>query len=174
MQPAVPSLALPEQVPATPKRPSQVVNESTASSQTGQHIVILMDRVSTGGTRHVAQFHRQTDGPMSAAERAKKKRVRASLFPKEHAVARSLDATRKREAKERAAEDSDAANDWQRQMTPTTAEKSLQSYRSKVVQSCMEWMLCAVEQAIAEDSVDRIVSTVQLQHVYQRGTWMYV
>ena len=110
---------------AAPKRPSQVVNESTAYSQTGQHIVISMDRVSTGGTRHVAQFHRQTDGPMSAAERAKKKRVRASLFPKEHAVARSLDATRKREAKERAAEDSDAANDWQRQMTPTTAQRSL-------------------------------------------------
>ena len=68
--------------------------------------------MSTGGTRYVAQLRRQqTDGPMGAAERAKKKRVCSTLFPSKHAAARARDATRKRDAKEQAAADSDAAYD---------------------------------------------------------------
>ena len=74
-------LALPQpgQAP-TPQRPSQIVHESTVPGETGQHAVIKMERVYIGGTRYVQQFRRQqADGPMTAAERAAKKRVRASL-----------------------------------------------------------------------------------------------
>ena len=50
-----------------------------------------------GGTRYSQQFQQQqTDGPMSASERAKKKRVRAALFPHQNAAARTRDAGRKR------------------------------------------------------------------------------
>ena len=74
-------VALPEQAPPTPQRSSQIVHESKAFTPTGQHVVVNMERVSTGGTRYVQQFQRQqADGPMSAAERAQKKRVRAALF----------------------------------------------------------------------------------------------
>jgi hypothetical protein len=144
---------------------------------TGQHSIVSMERVSTGGTQYVAQLRRrQTDGPMSAAERAKKKRVRSTLFPsKQHAAARARNATRKRDAKEQAAADSEAAydDDPVGMLTPTTAGKPLHRYRTKVVQSCVDWMLCAVEKAIAENTVDSIASTVQVQQVYRRGTWTH-
>ena len=87
---------------------------------------------------------------MSGAERAKKKRVRASLFPQECATARKKDRGRKRDAKERAAEDSDAAEDWAQQMTPTTSDTALQKYRWKVVQACVEQMLCTLERGGSE------------------------
>ena len=91
---------------------------------------------------------------MGAAERAKKKRVCSTLFPSKHAAARARDATRKRDAKEQAAADSDAAydDDPAEMLTPTTAGKTLHRYRTKVVQSCVDWMLCAVEKAIAENT----------------------
>ena len=58
-------LVLPGHAPATPQRPSQVVLESAALDETGQHEIIIMERVSTGGTRYSRQFQRQqTDGPM--------------------------------------------------------------------------------------------------------------
>ena len=167
-------LALPEHGQATPQRPSQIVHESTAPDDTGQHTVITMERVSTGGTRYVRQFQRQqADAPMSAAERAKKKRVRATLFPHKIAAARTKDRSRKRDAKLCAADDSDPDENPQ-QMTPTTAETVLQQYRRKSVQSCVDWMLCAVERAHAADTVDCDHFTVVPQHVYRGGVWMSV
>ena len=53
------ALPQPGQAPATPQRPSQIVHESTAPGETGQHAVITMERVSTGGTRYAQQFRRQ-------------------------------------------------------------------------------------------------------------------
>ena len=87
---------------------------------------------------------------MSAAERAKKKRVRLTrCFPASmllHALV-CRDATRKLDAKEQqqAAEDSDAAYDDNQagMLTPTTAGKTLHRYRTKVVQSCV-WIGCSV------------------------------
>ena len=65
----------------TPQRPSQIVHERKARGvpdDTGQYMFIAIERVSTGGIRYSQQFQRQqTDGPTSASERAKKKRVRA-------------------------------------------------------------------------------------------------
>jgi hypothetical protein len=82
---------------------------------------------------------------------ARKEEARAfnALFPSKHAAARARIATRKRDAKEQAAEDSDAAydDDQAGMLTPTTAGKTLHRYRTKVVQSCVDWMLCAVEKA---------------------------
>jgi hypothetical protein len=52
--------------------------------------------------------------------------------------------------------------------------KSLPAYESgAVMMSCVDWMLCAVEKAIAENTVDSIAFTVQVQHVYRRGTWTH-
>ena len=177
---------LPEQSPPSPPRSSHIVHERITMTPTGQHSIVSTERVSTSGTRYVAQLRRrQTDGPMSAAERAKKKRVCLTrCFPASmllHALV-CRDATRKRDAKEQqqAAEDSDAAYDDNQagMLTPTTAGKTLHRYRTKVVQSCVDWMLCAVEKAVAENTVDSIYRvsycvhcpTVQVQHVYRRGT----
>jgi hypothetical protein len=142
-------LTLPGHVPAKPQRPSQIMHESTAPDDTGQYIFITMERVSTGGTRYSQQFQRQqTDGgTMSVSERTKKKRVSAALFPHQNAAARTRDAGRKRDAKWRRREDSDAEDDWQCQLTPTTAESALQQHREKVVRSCVEWMVGVVERA---------------------------
>ena len=166
-------VALPEQAPPTPQRSSQIVHESKAFTPTGQHVVVNMERVSTGGTRYVQQFQRQqADGPMSAAERAQKKRVRAALFPQKVAAARTQDRTRKRDAKLCVADDSDP-DETPQQMTPTTAETVLQQYRRKAVQSCVDSMLCTVERAHAAGTVDPRHFIVVPQHVYFRGVWVW-
>ena len=119
------------------------------------------------------QFQRQqADGPMSAAERAQKKRVRAALFPQKVAAARTQDRTRKRDAKLCVADDSDPDENPQ-QMTPTTAETVLQQYRRKAVQSCVDSMLCSVERAHAAGTVDPRHFIVVPQHVYFRGVWVW-
>jgi hypothetical protein len=84
----------------TPKRPSQIVNESSPVLTDGrQHVVVVMERTSTGGTRRQAQFKRAAGGAMSGAERAHKKRVRASLFPQEQAAARARHAKQEQQAR---------------------------------------------------------------------------
>jgi hypothetical protein len=133
-------LALPQpgQAP-TPQRPSQIVHESTVPGETGQHAVIKMERVSTGGTRYVQQFRRQqADGPMTAAERAAKKRVRASLFPQNCASARTQDAARKRVAKQRTLDDAEREY-----------EQGMQQHRLKLAKSCVDWMVQCLERAHA-------------------------
>ena len=77
-----------------PDRPSQMVQERTVSTPRGQHVQVTLERVSTGGTRHQAQFERASTGPMSGAERMKKQRARCSLFPETQASAREKDAER--------------------------------------------------------------------------------
>ena len=72
---------------------------------------------------------------MSAAERAKKKRVRLSLFPEKHAAARKQDVARKLEAKERAL---DAA--------VREHEQDMRLYRLQLAASCVEWMVQYLEQ----------------------------
>ena len=84
--------------PASPLRPSQIVNETSAVSTCGQHIEVTLERVSTGGTKHQAKFTRAASGAMSGAERAQKKRVRATLFPQQLATSRRTDSDRKRAA----------------------------------------------------------------------------
>ena len=76
--------------PRTPPRPrpSQNVHESSPVLTDGrQHAIVVLERRSTGGTRHAAEFKKAASGPMSGAERAQKKRVRASLFPREQGAA---------------------------------------------------------------------------------------
>jgi hypothetical protein len=77
-----------------PDRPSQMVQEITVSTPRGQHVQVSLERISTGGTRHQAQFERASTGPMSGAERMKKQRARCSLFPETQASARENDAER--------------------------------------------------------------------------------
>ena len=87
---------------------------------------------------------------MSAAERAKKKRVRLTrCFPASmllHALV-CRDATRKRDAKEQqqAAEDSDAAYDDNQagMLTPTTAGKTLHRYSA--LSLLRNWLLGTAE-----------------------------
>ena len=71
------------------------VHESVTSSPEGNHVTVTMEQVSTGGTRHAAEFKRRSSGAMSDAERRKKARVRASLFPEKRAEALRTDAERK-------------------------------------------------------------------------------
>ena len=75
---------------------------------------------------------------MSAAERAKKKRVRLSLFPEKHAAARKQDVARKLEAKERAL---DAA--------VREHAQDMRLYRLQLATSCVEWMVQYLEHADA-------------------------
>ena len=95
--PALPAPAL------HPARPSQLVSETVGNTTPDkQHVVITLERTSTGGTRHEAQFKRAMSGPMSAAERTDKKRAKAFLFPKQWQQklerARRQDVERKRKA----------------------------------------------------------------------------
>ena len=83
----------------TPLRPSQIVRESAPAQTEDGHVVVVLKRTSTGGTRREAQFARAAIGPMSATERAQKKRVQASLFPQERIAAREKDAKRHRDAR---------------------------------------------------------------------------
>ena len=71
--------------PAAPPRPSQVVQESTSLSPEGRHIEVVMERVSTGGTRHQAHFRRSALTPMTGQERMAKNRARKSLFAEQAA-----------------------------------------------------------------------------------------
>ena len=68
-----------------------------------------MERVSTGGTRYAAQFKRSSAGAMSDAERRKKARVRASLFPEKCAESLRTDAERKHTSRTSRAHDADSA-----------------------------------------------------------------
>lgn len=80
-------------VASGPLRSSQIVTEKSVATPAGKHIKVTMERVSTGGTRYVAEFERAaTCGAMTAAERALKKRKRRTLFPG------AQDADRKRAA----------------------------------------------------------------------------
>ena len=82
----------------TPQRPSQIVHENSPQPTTnGRNVVVVLERRSTGGTRHEAQFRRAA-GTMSGAARKKMERVRASLFPQKQREARARDARRKRKA----------------------------------------------------------------------------
>ena len=76
---------------STPLRPpSHTVREISALTTGKKHILVKMERMSTGGTRRGAQFKRAAQGPMSAAARKRKERLRASLFPKHQAAARQV------------------------------------------------------------------------------------
>ena len=80
------------------RRLSQIVYEYESPTPTGQHIAVRLERTSTGGTRREAEFKRAASGPMSGAERANKKRCRATLFPEQQASVRKKDVQRKRRA----------------------------------------------------------------------------
>ena len=102
---ALPEQALAAEAPAavqrayTPSRKSQKVHESSPRpTPHGQHVTITLERTSTGGTRREAQFKKAATGPMSGAERAEKKRKRASLFPQQQASLRATDVLRKQKA----------------------------------------------------------------------------
>ena len=86
--------------PAAPPRPSQVVQESTSLSPEGRHIDVVMERVSTGGTRHQAHFRRSALTPMTGQERMAKNRARKSLFAEQAAADRQQDTDRKRKQRE--------------------------------------------------------------------------
>ena len=78
---------------------SQVVFEDVGvPTPTKQHVKVTLERTSTGGTRHEAQFKRAAIGAMSGAERSEKRRKRASLFPQQQAAVRKKDVQRKRQA----------------------------------------------------------------------------
>ena len=80
------------------RRLSQIVYEYESPTPTGQHVAVRLERTSTGGTRREAEFKRAASGPMSGAERASKKRCRATLFPEQQASVRKKDVQRKRRA----------------------------------------------------------------------------
>ena len=75
---------------------------------------------------------------MTAAERAAKKRVRASLFPQECASARTREAARNRVAKQRALDD--AEHEY---------EQDMMQHRLQIAESCVDWMVQCLERAHA-------------------------
>ena len=85
----------------TPSRQSQGVQETAALTPRGQHHVVVLERTSTGGTRREAAFKISAHEPMTGAERAMKKRLRASLFPQQQTAARARHAEQERVARPR-------------------------------------------------------------------------
>ena len=84
----------------TPLRPSQQVHDRTPRpTEGGQHVIVPMERLSTGGTLHQIEFKRGSSGPMTDAERARKKRLRKLLWPEEAAASNTKDAERMRLAR---------------------------------------------------------------------------
>ena len=80
---------------AAAERPSQVVHERTlASTPKGQDVTVMMERVSTGGTRHEALYERPQSGPMSGSQRMAKTRARTTLFPDKAAAERAQNTQR--------------------------------------------------------------------------------
>ena len=71
----------------------------STTTPSGQHIQVTLERVSEGGTRHSAHFSRAAPDsqPMTAADRGRKQRAVASLFPEKQAALRAKDSSRKRE-----------------------------------------------------------------------------
>ena len=69
-------------------------------SPEGRHIDVVMERVSTGGTRHQAHFRRSALTPMTGQERMAKNRARKSLFAEQAAADRQQDTDRKRKQRE--------------------------------------------------------------------------
>ena len=80
--------------PLTPHRSSQSVHESKTLTPEGNHETIALERLSTGGTRYAAEFKRSSTVAMSDAERRKKARLRASLFPEKRAESLRTNAER--------------------------------------------------------------------------------
>ena len=58
-------------------------------------MVVQMERLSTGGTRHEALYERPASGAMSDSQRAAKTRARTQLFPDKAAASREKDSGRK-------------------------------------------------------------------------------
>ena len=75
-----------------PIAPKQEYQEMSTTTPSGQHIQVTLERVSEGGTRHSAHFSRAAPDsqPMTAAERGRKKRAVASLFPEKQAALRTM------------------------------------------------------------------------------------
>jgi len=84
------------------------VHESAATSPDGQHVVVTLERTSTGGTRREAQMKQAAHGAMTGAERAEKKRKRASLFPRKAAAQASKHAERQKAQRKWQADDAAA------------------------------------------------------------------
>ena len=82
-----------------PIAPQQDYQEASTTTPTGQNIQVTLERVSEGGTRRTAHFSRAApeSQAMTAAERARKKRAVASLYPEKEAALRAKDSSRKRE-----------------------------------------------------------------------------
>ena len=76
--------------------PASKVHEIDGPQTPGGRVTVTAERTSTGGTRRAVQYVRSQ--PMTAPERATKKRRLEALFPKRQAAARAADAKRKREA----------------------------------------------------------------------------
>ena len=128
--------------PRSPKRPSQIVHETSAATPEGQHIKVTLERTSTGGTRREAAFKRGAAGPMSGAERAEKKRLKKSLFPDDQARSRTADAKRKRESY--AAEKTVAKN----RLEASTAKQASEAAQ-EAAQDAMAAVLASVDRAVA-------------------------
>jgi hypothetical protein len=108
------------------QRPSQQVHESISPVTPGGHVSIVMERTSTGGTRHQAEMKRKTGTAMSGAERAEKNRRKATLFPAKEAKTRENDAERKRKAPRDASaqRQGDAAEEAERAATASSSSSA--------------------------------------------------
>ena len=80
------------------KKPSEIVHESAPVVTPNGHVMVTLERVSTGGTRHQAQWKRAgSEGPVSGPDRSAKKRAKKQLYvyPEEAKKSRELDRKRK-------------------------------------------------------------------------------
>ena len=82
---------------------------SCSPATPGGHVTVTLERTSTGGTRREVQMKRASSGAMSGAERAEKKRKRASLFPTKKAKQDEVHAERQRAERKRKADEAAAA-----------------------------------------------------------------
>ena len=75
----------------------------------GGHVTLTLERTSTGGTRREVQMRRASGGAMSGAERAEKKRKRATLLPVKNTKQAETHAERQRAERKWKAEEAAAA-----------------------------------------------------------------
>ena len=166
----------------------------STTTPSGQHIQVTLERVSEGGTRHSLHFSRAAPDsqPMTAAERGRKKRAVASLFPEKQAALRVKDSSRKRErsatAQEQEEEDVNDQFDTLRQPEIEEEEPQKESqqpshqdpcyycqrYGSKRCDRCpwgqrrdtvnraAEW-LCSREESEAQCTMKELLSALQAE-----------
>lgn len=154
---------------------SRGVSESAAYTPSGQRIVVTLERTSTGGTRREVQLKVGAGRAMTGAERAEKKRLRKTLFPKEQATQRSKHAERerKRRAQEKTPERKAARLEREQQQSAAEIDQidreivstgGLRDWVNGGFHPCEDWR---IDEAKLNLGLPSECKTVELVHLWR-------